>query len=380
MAGIAKATTAVAKVAKGSTEIQKISRGTSDIWSAVVPDSQLSSTDKAAVDSIVQATITANSLIGVLVSITGPAGNYEKAYGTTGSRPLTTADHFRMASITKTFTGTALWRVIDAGLVSLDDTIEQFVPGIPNGNIITVAQVFSMQSGVFDYTSDSGVLFQILLNPTGAFSQDRALQLIKGGASQFTPGSKYTYNNSNAIVARAIVEAVTGRNFVEILRTDIFTPLGMTQTDWPSAVTIPEPASKASNFNPEIAGAAGALTTTIGDMTKWAKAMRDGTLISSESLDLWHNTFPSTIANSFSTASGTTGPPANFHYGYFQMRAGSWHGHDGGITGFSTAVAFDETTGATIAVAENKGANVAFFRILRNIAAYLYPDSLNEPA
>lgn len=350
---------------------------------AVAPpplESPLSAPDMAAVDAFITPLLYPNQTTpGVIISITGPRGYYKKAYGYNApgvsggidGRPLTTDDHFRMGSITKTFTAMAFWQAVDDGLVHLSDTLETYVPGVPNGTTLTLEQIITMRSGVYEYTSNLGVLLNILLNPAGPYSQAQALALIKGNASTFAPGSKYTYENSNAILIRAVVEAVRpGRTFPDILQQDIFDPLGLTETKWPTDPNIPAPAMSTGQFNPELAGAAGALTSTIGDLTKWAKAMRDGALLTPATWNLWTGTFPSTVANP------GTHPPNNFRYGHFLASFGSWMGHDGSVANYGSACVFDTISGATVSVVTNLATSDAFYKIFRNIAALLYPSSV----
>src|SRR5437762_13806019 len=67
-------------------------------------------------------------------------------------RPIGLDDYFPIRSVTKSFTVTVLLQLVRGGTASLDDTIDKYVPGIPNGNRITLAQLAGMQSGVKDYS------------------------------------------------------------------------------------------------------------------------------------------------------------------------------------------------------------------------------------
>jgi CubicO group peptidase (beta-lactamase class C family) len=382
MAGISLGTTAFANISKGTTGVQTVSRGTTDVWSVSSPPSELTLTQRNAIDAIVSASITASRTPGCIISITGPEGFYSKAYGTTlgyPSRNLTTADHFRMGSVTKTFTGLAFWLTLDKGLVALDDVLEDYVPGIDNGDAITMAELLSMRSGVYDFTYNSGFLLKFMLTPASAYSQEEAIDLIKANAAVSAPGTEYKYVNSNAILIAAVVEAATGRRLRDIFAEDIFAPLGMTETQWPAIMTIPLPATGTAKLNPELFGAAGCLTSTVGDLTKWLVAMRDGALISTSSDALRKTTFLSTIPNNL----GGPTPPNDLRYGYFMMGFGSWIGHEGTVAANQTACVYDTVSGATIAVSQNKSGwltgGTEYYTTMRNIAAYLYPDSVIDP-
>ena len=349
------------------------------------PDSgaELSAEDKTAIDAIV--TTAKGDIPGVIVGVSGPHGFYQKAYGTTPpsggflgigatpGRPLTVDDHFRMGSITKVFTGIAALQQIDAGVLSFDDTLDQFVPGITNGSSITIEHMLSMRSGVYEYTSNAAVLLMVVLNPTGGFSTAQAIDIIRNGDPFFDPGTSYRYANSNAVLMGEVLEVATGRAIEDIIREDIFEPLGMTESQWPTGNTVQEPAASPSQMNPELPGAAGILTTTITDLTRFAKAIRDGELLSTDLWDMWVNTFYGPYPLTLGTV------PNNIGYGYFLQCLGNWIGHDGSIAGCGAGLLIDPDSGTIVVCSVNTAdGTTAYHRICRNIMAYLVPDSVAE--
>ena len=72
----------------------------------------------------------------------------------TSQEPVTLEVHHRIGSATKTFTGTLLLQAADEGLLSLDDTIDRYVAGVPNGDNITLRQMANHTSGIASYTED----------------------------------------------------------------------------------------------------------------------------------------------------------------------------------------------------------------------------------
>lgn len=328
-----------------------------------------------AIDAIIADSMTVDKQKGVLLDITGPAGVYRKAYGSTGSRPVTIDDHFRMGSITKTFLATAAFIQIDQGNLNMRDVVSKYVSGIPNGDNITIENLMSMRSGIPDYTADFLFSVQALFFPTGDFARDRELGIIKGSSSQFTPGTQFSYSNSNALLLGEILQNITGRDIRTILIEDVIQPLGMSETTWPTSAVIPAPAMSGSQWSPTWAREAGALTTTITDLTKWAEAMRDGTLLSDDSHFVFTQQF-------WGVPLGGTDPPTSVGYGHFQMKWGRWVGHGGSHPGgFDSSCLFDPDSGATITVANNAqiGRAPGFYVITKEIAKILYPGSMNDP-
>ncbi|MFE7745159.1 serine hydrolase domain-containing protein [Nocardia sp. NPDC057455] len=99
---------------------------------------------------------------GVLVAVHDPKrGDFVSAYGTAGlatGQPMDAADHVRIGSISKTFTATAVLRAADEGKLALDDVLERYVPGVPNGTSITLRDLLGMQGGVWDVRRDPAFL------------------------------------------------------------------------------------------------------------------------------------------------------------------------------------------------------------------------------
>lgn len=349
-------------------------------YTAPGPNLPMSSADAMAIDAIVAEEMVSSKSAGVAIATTGPRGRLTKAYGstaTTGGRPLTIDDHFRLASATKSYTETAVLMAIDRGELSLDDTLSQFVPNVPSGNLITVRQMLMMRSGIFDYQSSLGFILSFTLFPTMAYTDEALLLYIQGNPSQFTPGTKYQYTNGNYVLLGLVLKAVTGRRIKNIIAEDILAPLSLAETKWPDDSVLPPPAGGTTNWNPGYFGAAGALTSTVGDMLKWAAELRDSTLISPELAQLRETYF-------VGYPSGGLPPPLppTFGYGLGMLSTGTWLGHDGSLPGFSTYIGFDTVSGALFAGAENQQTVAPvplaiYSRIFSRIADYLYPGSMD---
>jgi len=352
----------------------------------------LSEADRATVDAIVGQAMAAQGQPGVIVDITGPRGDYRTAYGTThvkgglvnsvarlfgagrSPRPLTPQDRVRMGSITKMFTAVAAFQQIDAGKVRLDDRLKQFVTGIPNGDKITVEHLLMMRSGVYDYVKHYGVQLRLSAFPTMFYSDDMAVGLMRTHKSEFEPGSRFAYCNSNAILVGRIVEKVTGRPIAEVINTDICHRIGLHHTQWPVVDELPEPAASDERIHPELAGAAGTLITTVADLTRFLKALVGGELLSPESTALMLNDFW-----------GVYPMPSEWHplsvlgYGHFTVRHGAWIGHNGRIGGFNSVALIHPITGASIVVVGNNGPHNGAHLIGNRIADALYPGSMSTP-
>ncbi|GAB4677572.1 serine hydrolase domain-containing protein [Mycobacterium avium] len=366
------------------------------------PDQNPMAADKvAAIDAIAARCIAAGAGPGLVVAIVGPDGYLTKAYGN-GS--ATTDDHYLIASQTKMFTGTLVLMAVDKGLLSLDDPLSKYLSGYRVDP--TIRQMLMMQSGLFDYEQSPNLGTNFILNPTGAMTVDQLIAIIKAGGngatSEFPPGTRYYYTNSNHFVLAKILEAIdpAHRTYDQILQQDILTPLGLVNTRLRTATGTP-PAPYAhgydhnpilaifgivlmrdvSNQNPAYVWSAGGIDSVISDMVKWGKAFRDGTLLSPEMHQLQMTEFaeqPQTPP--FGLAH--TGPPT-FGYGLAALRCGSWVGHDGSWLGYDSCTMVEPTTGTIISVYENFQTTspnplAAISTVWYEIATYLHPGSTNN--
>ncbi|QDM57403.1 minor tail protein [Mycobacterium phage Mahavrat] len=347
----------------------------------------LSPEDQAAVDLIVEQSRAETGQPGVMLQITGPRGNYAKAYGTTVGgtvRPLTLDDHFRMGSSTKMFTAIAFFQAVDKGLITLDDTLEQYVPGIPNGTAITMGHMLSMRSGIAEYTAGINAIWYSLF-PTWPWTGAKDFLSTMKGPSNFYPGTDYLYTNSNFALIGMVLEIVdpAHRPIKQIFKEDIIDPLGLAETSWPATGPVPPPASIADAINPNFLDAAGALATNINDYTKFAEALRDNAMgLSPESYETWLSTFWKHPTGWDQYANGFY-IPSEYYYGYGMESFGTWFGHPGLFSGgWSSTIFFERDSGATFTLHENSNTSnppaAGYTRIWVRVAEYLYPGTITN--
>lgn len=154
----------------------------------------LSEEDQEYVDETVEAAMEENNAPGLSISITGPAGDYTKAYGRKNkSEALSLEDHFRIGSITKSFTAIAVLKQIEEGNLEFTDTVDEFVSEIPNGSEITVRHLLSMRSGVFEYQEDAAFKVKFALNPNMEFGPWDAVEIMREHSANFAPGTDTEY-------------------------------------------------------------------------------------------------------------------------------------------------------------------------------------------
>lgn len=196
---------------------------------------------------------------------------------------------FQIGSVTKQFTAEAILQLAAAGQLSLQDNLTKFFPAYPNGDKITVHNLLTHTSGIFNYTNDT----VWMLKSTHA-TQDELMASFKDRPLEFEPGSKFEYSNSNYLLLGFIIEKVTGKKYEAVVRERILKPGGMTHSGFDFAGLQDKNKSigyyVAGDTNTEEAGivdssvsfAAGALYSTVGDMYKWHKALQSYNLLTKD--------------------------------------------------------------------------------------------------
>ena len=164
----------------------------------------------------------------VLVALDGKV-LYRKGFGLANLEertPVTTATNFRLASVTKQFTATAVLLLAERGKLSLDDPLTRFFPGFAKAaHEVKVRHLLGHTSGLLDYED--------LIPPgtTVPLRDKDVLDLVgKEDRLYFAPGSQFRYSNTGYALLALIVEKVSGQSFAQFLAKNIFDPLGMADT------------------------------------------------------------------------------------------------------------------------------------------------------
>jgi D-alanyl-D-alanine carboxypeptidase len=287
---------------------------------------------------------------------------YTHAYGSahlaTDSAPAVPATpdmRYSIGSISKQFTAAAILLLQQDGKLSLDDAVGKYIPGLTQGDKVTIRQVLSHTSGYQDYWPEDYVMTPMLQ----AESAQQILDTWGKKALDFEPGTQWQYSNTNYVIAGRIVENITGHSLMDFLVDRIFRPLGMhsvwnsdeaklTQVDaTPYYRNALGPLRQAPKEGRGWMFAAGELAMTAHDLALWDESLISRSLLSSES----YKTMFTEVK--LSDGKGT-------HYGLgVQVRDQNGHTlieHGGEVSGFvsDNAVLVDE--GVAIAVLTNQDA------------------------
>lgn len=206
---------------------------------------------------------------------------FKKGYGTANLEyniPITSKTVFSIGSVSKQFTAFSLYLLEKQGKISLEDDVRKYIPEVPDfGKTIKIKHLLGHTSGIRDQWA--------LLTLAGwrmddVITTEHILKLInKQKELNFDPGSQYSYSNSGYTLATEIVARVSGKNFAEFTKENIFTPLGMNDSQFYDdaekivknraySYELENGVYEKRNLNYFTAGPTG-LMTTVEDLSKW---------------------------------------------------------------------------------------------------------------
>src|SRR5512132_2189143 len=132
--------------------------------------------------------------------------------------PMRVAVHYRIASVTKTLVATVVLQLAGAGKVSLEDSVERWLPGlVPNGAAISLRMLLKHTGGLYDIADDPTLLAEFAANPTRQWTPREVLRFALSHPPLFPPGSSYAYSNTGYVLLGLVIEAVTGKPLDHVL-------------------------------------------------------------------------------------------------------------------------------------------------------------------
>jgi D-alanyl-D-alanine carboxypeptidase len=155
-------------------------------------------------------------------------------------RAIHRTDHMRIASVSKAYSGAVALSLVDQGLIGLDDTLDELLPGSPAAwSEVTLAQLMRHTSGVPAYTDDPEFREAFGADPHRYFTPQELIDYIRDEPLVFAPGSAYRYSNTDNILIGLIAQQATGRVYPNDLRQLVYRPLGLRRTSLPTDWLIP---------------------------------------------------------------------------------------------------------------------------------------------
>ena len=314
------------------------------------------------VDVIVQKHLDKGLLgVGVAVVKDGKVVHL-KTYGK-GSTPNHDG-HYRLASITKQFTAGVIVRLVREKKFAYEDTLGKLMPDTPTDwHPVTIRQLLTHTSGIPSYTNSKKFAFvmQKAVNPDGIW------QLVRDEKMDFAPGTRYSYNNTAYALLGCLIERTTKKDYYSALDAYLLRPAGMRSTGserrFKVVESFGENGKPSFQMNMDWPYSAGALVTTLADMTRWDIALRGTRLFTTAEKELMFNPDPTTVKLKEPYGFG-------WHPKYENGKIYSY-AHEGGIPGFSTMIdrAVDGTTVIVLANHEHRSRSI----LSNEVIEHFYP-------
>lgn len=285
---------------------------------------------------------------------------YQNAFGysrVNGDRktPFNVKTKYRIGSITKMFTAVMIFQLIEEGKLTLNTTLAKYYPQLTNASKITVGEMLSHRSGLFNLTNDS--LFYKYSGRT--MSEAEMTGIFAKQKPSFEPDLKSEYSNTNFVLMGYIIEKITGKLYSEELKKRITSRLGLNDTYYGTKADPKKNEAYSYNYTskwsqlPEtdmsIPGGAGAIVSTPTDLVNFIDALFADKLISHKNLENME-----TMRDNFGMGMFTI---------YVDDQKG--YGHGGRIDGFVSKLFYFPADKLSIAYTSN-GVRYSTYEILKD--------------
>jgi CubicO group peptidase (beta-lactamase class C family) len=247
----------------------------------------LTPTEVASIDRLVTRTLADTGVPSAEIAIVRDGRLVlDKAYGKANEGlPARPGLPYQIASNSKQFTAMAILLLRDQGKLSLDDPVSKYIPGITQGDRITIRELLSHTSGLQDFWPQDYMFADMTVPTTPQHIVDKWAKK----PLDFAPGTRWQYSNTGYVVAGMIVEKVSGEPLLTFLDQHVFAPLGMHPLDQDETNTPAFPAGyhrfalgPVRVAQPPARGwlyAAGELSMTAADLAKWDIARMNRSLL-----------------------------------------------------------------------------------------------------
>ena len=290
----------------------------------------------------------------------------------------------RLGSITKQFTAMLILQLVADDAIDLEAPITSYLSDYQkkNGDQITIHHLLTHTSGIPNYTSFPNFFKAESRNP---YTPSEFVEVFAHKDLDFVPGEKFSYSNSGYFLLGVIAEKLTGKTYEQLLRDNIFTPIGMNDTGYDNHKDILK--NRATGYEKDglayvnsnyldmsIPYAAGSMYSTAEDLYLWDQALYTDKLLPQKLMDLYFKPQISAWGNS--------------HYAYGWGVGKEMIGntddsveaiaHGGGINGFNTNIS-RVTSDKSLVVLLNNTGGAALNEITKAIRGILYNKTYDFP-
>lgn len=247
-------------------------------------------------ERITDSVINDPDLPGMIIGIWVPDKNIEwvRSKGYTDRQTWEAPDanmSFRIGNVSESFASVLLLQLVDQEKLALDDSLSKYLPDFPKADSIRLHMLLNHASGIPDYLS-SNLAGQAYKHPERSWSREELIAFAGARPFYFTPGTDYQYSATNALVAAAVMEKVTGSLYKDLLKERILDSLGLTNTSFPVSASAgssffkgytieDEKVVEATEIiHPSFYGEAAGMVSNMYDLKTWIELVCNGTILS----------------------------------------------------------------------------------------------------
>jgi D-alanyl-D-alanine carboxypeptidase len=253
---------------------------------------------------------------------------------------LSTGDSkYRIGSISKIFTATIIFQLIEEGKISLTTTLDNYFPRYPNSSLITISNLLNHRSGIRNINT--------IASKETPRTQEEMLKIIAEKTPKYKPGKRSSYSNANFLLLGYVIEKVCGKPYGDVLQQRIVFKIGLRNTYYGHKTDIEKNECFPYKFiqdweqQPEtdlsIPGASGAIVSTPNDIVAFIGALFAKKLTSQHSLNQM-----TTVRNGYGMG-----------FMEFEFEGKKALGYTGGIDGYESVAAYFPADSLAIAYCSN---------------------------
>lgn len=258
---------------------------------------------------------------------------------------------FPIGSITKSFTSLAVAQLAADGAIDLDASIADYIDDLPGGWAkIKVRHLMNHTAGAFDYTDEAA----IQADPGKHYDFDELRAIWENRPLAFEPGAGWRYSNSGYYLLGKIIERASGLTYAQYLQANVFTPFDMADTSFPTGKEG-KPGAKgyllgdgeqkpSPAWSPSIPYSAGALLSTVGDLSKYAEMVHRSEKVTDDERDILYTR---------DSVSGVKIPYALGGLNVQDVEGRMRYSHPGSIWGYTSYFSYYPEEGVAISILTN---------------------------
>jgi CubicO group peptidase (beta-lactamase class C family) len=250
---------------------------------------------ESCMEKVVQSYVADKQFMGAVLVVKNKRTLLDKGYGYANLEwkiPNSPTTKFRIASLTKQFTATAILLLEEQDKLNITDLLNKHLSDAPpSWHNITIFNLLTHTSGIPNYTSFPA--FHLIT--TTKITPKEQINIFHDKPLNFQPGSEYEYSNSGYVLLGYLIEQISGQSYESFVMKNIFKPLKMNNSGYDSHSRImsyrasgyiknPKEIHNADYLNMSVPYSAGSLYSTTGDLLRWEEGLFGGKILSTASL------------------------------------------------------------------------------------------------